>query len=91
MTDEQIAQKYVGRVVSFEPDGPDGKLYLGTVLSCKPTEPLQPGNIPDFEMRIQGRSGKQLTVSMVENWVFVATDWKDALNREKEHNESISQ
>lgn len=45
------------------------KRNRGIVIDCEPKEAAQPGNIPDFAVRIRGESGREVTVSMVENYV----------------------
>ena len=37
------------------------------------------GNIPDQLVTVRGRSGKEVVVSLTDNYVTLFSDWKSAL------------
>lgn len=63
-------RRWVGRSVTFDlpsPEDGEGKRVTGTVISQTWVGRTQRGAIPDYSLVIEGRSGRRITVSLVES------------------------
>ena len=88
-TAAQRAADLKGRICSFYPAPgcvvgcvpvKGATRYAGTITAASPAPPVQPGNVPDFTVTIQGRTGKTATVSVTLNYVTLHPSWDAALS-----------
>ena len=72
------ARRMRNKIVVFRPD-PDGPLvYAGHVTSAKLVGRDEETGIPDLEVKVTGRTGSELTLSLVRNYVRIVKDYKEA-------------
>lgn len=55
------------------------KPLAGEIISMKQNPATIRGNIPDQLVTVRGRSGKEVVVSLTDNYVTLFSDWKSAL------------
>lgn len=81
---------YLGKVVAFTPDPvhyagglvENDKRYFGEVIRAQRAEDYGAGKIPDMALRIRGRSGKTINVTVIGNFVSVYSSYADATVRD---------
>lgn len=59
------AKRFLHRRVTFDYKG---KRLSGIVIAQRYTGPTERGQIPDYELQVQGSSGAVLTISLVESY-----------------------
>jgi hypothetical protein len=52
--------------------------HIGAVIAAKPLPPAQPGDIPNFNLTVRGRSGRVAEVSMVDQHANLFDTWHEA-------------
>ena len=79
-------EAWLNKVVTFHPIGtcPHGvpkpkTCAVGVVIAAKPIPPTQRGNIPDIEVTVRGRSGRDAILSVVENYCASFSTWAEAI------------
>lgn len=79
--------KYVGLIAAFYPSPGavkncmelnGAKRHVGAVVGTKPNGTTQRGAIPDTLLTIRGKSGRTVTVSLVESYAQLFPTWHEA-------------
>ncbi len=80
------AESWLNKVVTFQPTGtcPHGlpkpkSAAVGVVVAAKALSPTKRGAIPDIELTVRGRSGKEAVLSVVENYCSQFPTWGEAI------------
>jgi hypothetical protein len=83
-------EAWMNKVVTFQPTGtcPRGRAQpksaaVGVVIAAKPLPPTERGAIPDCQLTLRGRSGKEAVVSIVENYCAPFPTWDEAIKASK--------
>jgi len=84
--------KYVGQIAAFYPK-PGAVIgcvpvagsvrHVGAVVGAKPNGITKRGAIPDTLLTIRGKSGRTVTVSMVESYTQLFPTWHEAASDTK--------
>ena len=82
-----VKANYGGSIVVFFHSDYPNHLLAGVVQKFQWSGYLEPGHIPDFKFFIKGRSGKLLTISMVQAHVKACESWTEARTLIKEYYE----
>lgn len=70
------ASRFVGQLCAFTHAG---ARLCGSVVSTKPLPPTERGQIPNSAVTVRGRSGKLLTIDLVEQYASFYTTWDEAI------------
>jgi|GEM_PF-3232830 len=76
--------KGVGRICSFYPDPnmvkqcvvqPGAQRLTGVVTECVKAPPPKGWKRPDFTLTVRGKSGRTVTISLIENYAQFHATW----------------
>jgi hypothetical protein len=74
------AARMVGKIATFTPTPESSTRAAGAITAARYIGEAGPGKIPDFELTLQGRTGRTATVSMFHTRATLFDSWGEALS-----------